>query len=334
MDPFKAIESKNPPVSSPLAEAVRSYLAYFAAGTSHTARAKRLDIQHLLDFLCQHRSVGSPRELELSTLDYSAVAAFVEDRLKRGEKPATVARRLATIKHMGRTFAEQFHGFINPARAVRPPKVAAAKPKALTRTEIEQIHTKALNRLQEKATFIRHRNHVIFSFLIDTGLRADEVRLLKRSQLDERLEWIYDVRTKGKRYRNVYITSVMRPILALYLEKRSQELKHFFANISRKVDRKLPLFISTFNAELEIPESFLMGTKTLWRAVRELSVEQKVHPHLLRHSFAIDLLESSNDIRLVSQALGHSDIKVTMRYTERRDEEVAVALERSRKKRS
>lgn len=71
----------------------------------------------------------------------------------------------------------------------------------------------------------------------------------------------------------------------------------------------------------------------MYRAVRELSTELKLHPHLLRHSFALDLLDSSSDVRLVAQALGHSDVRVTMRYTERRDAEVAEALERKTKRR-
>ena len=75
-----------------------------------------------------------------------------------------------------------------------------------------------------------------------------------------------------------------------------------------------------------------MGAKSVWRAVNELCKEYDLHPHLLRHSYALDLLENSNDIRLVAQALGHSDVRITMRYTERSDEEVARALEKSRRK--
>ena len=116
-----------------------------------------------------------------------------------------------------------------------------------------------------------------------------------------------------------------------YLEARDRELKRFFPKISRTVDGSLPVFISTYGAQASKPESFLMGAKSVWRAIRELSSETHLHPHLLRHSYALDLLENSNDIRLVSQALGHSDVKITMRYTERRDAEVARALEKARK---
>jgi len=51
----------------------------------------------------------------------------------------------------------------------------------------------------------------------------------------------------------------------------------------------------------------------------------------LRHTYATELLEDSKDIRLVAQALGHSDVRITMRYTERGNEEVAAAVERARK---
>jgi site-specific recombinase XerD len=76
-----------------------------------------------------------------------------------------------------------------------------------------------------------------------------------------------------------------------------------------------------------------MGSKSVWRAIRNYSLETKLHPHLLRHTFAVDLLDNSKDIRLVAQALGHSDVRITMRYTERGKEEVANAVEKARRRR-
>ena len=167
---------------------------------------------------------------------------------------------------------------------------------------------------------------------MDTGLRADELRLLRMAQLDDQLEWIKAVRTKGRQYRNVYITSDLREILKEYLKTRAVVLKKLWPTVSTKQDRALPVFLSSYACDPAKPESFLMGPKTLWRAINELSTQTKLHPHLLRHSYATDLLDSSKDIRLVSQALGHSDVRVTMRYTDRSDHEVAAALEQSRKK--
>ncbi|NDC37457.1 MAG: hypothetical protein EBZ48_05340 [Proteobacteria bacterium] len=316
-----------------LLSVIESYQRYYASGASHTARAKRLDLRHFTIFLSELHGFSTPEKLRVRHWDYSAVKQFVEHCLAKGESPATVSRRLATLKHMGRTLAERMPGFVNPAREVKAPRTDNPLPKALSRAEIESVRTRAAARQRQKNSFIRLRNTTIFNLLIDTGLRADEVRLIKFGQLDENLEWFEGVRTKGKRFRNVYITSEMRQGLAEYLKAREDVLLKFYQKLTRGENRHLPLFISTYDAVPGKPESFIMGAKTLWRAINELSAELHLHPHLLRHSFALDLLEDSNDIRLVSQALGHSDVRITMRYTERKDREIAAALERSRKRR-
>lgn len=315
----------------PFNSVVQYYVQYYASGSSHTSKAKKLDLHHFVSFLQSLKGYSKPEKIKLSDWDHTSVQRFVEDCLNHGEAPATVSRRLATLKHMGRTLAERISGFINPAREVKSPKLRSPVPKALTTVEIKSIREKANFRRKEKDSFIRLRNQILFEFMLDTGLRADEVRLLKLSHIDPELEWIQSVRTKGKQYRNVYITSVMRPRLRKYLEAREEQLKKFYAKLTLSQSRNLPLFISTYDATPADPGSFLMGAKTIWRAVNELSREVQLHPHLLRHSYAIDLLKSTKDVRLVAQALGHSDVRITMRYTERAEEDIAQALEKARK---
>lgn len=315
----------------PFLKVTEYYISYYAAGEGHTARAKRLDLEHFVRFLTRHRAYSRPDKLRVSDWDTSSVQEFVETRLAEGEAPATVARRLATLKHMGRTLAERTAGFVNPAREVKPPRFRVTRPKALSDTELHSVRANAAMRKERKASFNRFRNEILFELLLDTGLRAEEVRLLRRGQLDDSLNWIKNVRTKGRRYRNVYITSPMQPRLHEYLEARHKKLQKLFTRLSKADDRALPLFISLYRANPEQPESFLMGAKSIWRAINELSADTRLHPHLLRHSYALDLLDSSNDVRLVAQALGHSDVRVTMRYTERKEEEVAAALEKSRR---
>ena len=318
---------------TPLLAVIESYERYFAAGASHTARAKRLDLKHFTDFLAHYRAVSKPEKLTVADWDFSSVQRFVDESLNKGEAPATVARRLATIKHMGRSLAEKVPGFINPAREVKGPKIKSPCPKALSTAEVRKITNFAQARAHKKRTFIRERNRTLFEFLIDTGLRAEEVRLLKVAQLDDQLEWVRNVKTKGRRFRNVYITTVFRPKLRAYLKRRDQELKRFFPRLTPAQNKNLPLFISCYNAKIESFDSFLMGAKSIWRAINELTTDTDLHPHLLRHSYAVDLLKNSNDIRLVAQALGHSDVRVTMRYTERKERELASALEKSRRSR-
>ena len=315
--------------SSSLLKAVNYYLDYYASSSGHTARAKKLDLQKFISFLTAHLGFSRSDKLKLSDWSHSNIQRFVEESLAI-ESPSTVARRLATIKHMGRTYAEKIQGFINPAKEIKTPKIKKAAPKALNHEELELIRQKSFERISAKDSYIRYRNQVILFFILETGLRADEVRLLRESQIDQNYEWLSNVRTKGKRYRNVYISEKLRPILVEYMEKREQEFKKFSEKISLNIRKNLPLFISTYAARLSEPKSFQMGAKTLWRAINEMSTDTGLHPHLLRHTFAVDLLRSSKDIRLVSQALGHGDVKITMRYTERSDFEVAQAIEQKR----
>lgn len=317
-----------------LAAVVREYLKFYAEGRGHTARAKQLDTDKFLEFLTRFKRAKEIEHLTVGDWDFSATQRFIDESLRLGEAPTTVSRRLATLKHMGRVLSERIPGFVNPARDVKPPKVQARRPKSIRASEVQEIRQRATAARDEKNSFNRLRNETLLNLLLDTGLRADEVRLLKMSQLSEKLEWIGQVRTKGRNFRDVYITSAMRDSLQFYMKERKRELERFFPKLTAAVDGNLPLFISTYGAKASDLKTFELSPKSVWRAIRSFSVDTKLHPHLLRHTYATNLLDDSRDIRLVAQALGHSDVRVTMRYTERANEEVAEALEKVRKKES
>jgi site-specific recombinase XerD len=310
---------------------IEEYLHMYAEGRSHTARAKQIDCEKFIEFLKTHRRASSRAELTVADWDHAATQTFIDRLLKLGESPATVSRRLATLKHMGRVLSERMPGFIHPAREVKPPRMQIARPQHVSQDEITEIRERMQSTPTGKRPFSTIRNQTLLNLLLDTGLRADEIRCLTMAQLDDKLEWIRKVRTKGRRFRDVYITTEMRPALRTYLEARAQELARFFPKLSPSTNSRLPLFISSHGANPAQPHSFEVSPKSIWRIIRSCSVDTKLHPHLLRHTYAVDLLDTSRDIRLVAQALGHSDVRVTMRYTERGKEEVAAALEKSRK---
>lgn len=309
---------------------VTEYLKYYAEGRGHTARAKQLDTDKFLEFLKRFRRATSIDALQVGDWDFSATQRFVDESLRVGEAPTTVSRRLATLKHMGRVLAERIPGFVNPARDVKPPRVQTRRPKSINFNEIAEIKERAAKSRGEKNSFNRLRNETMLQLLLDTGLRAEEIRTIKVSQISEKLDWIRQVRTKGRNFRDVYITSTMSEPLRNYMLARKHELARFFPKLSPSIDGALPLFISTYGAVASKLKSFELSPKSVWRAIRGFSVNTKLHPHLLRHTYATNLLNDSRDIRLVAQALGHSDVRVTMRYTERGSEELAEALEKVR----
>lgn len=326
--------------SESLFEVVQNYVEYYAAGQSHTARAKRYDLQHFLEFLATH-SGQRVEKVRVSDWTLQATKDFIEDRLAQGEAPTTASRRLATIKHFGRTLAERFHGYINPAREVKAPTVRQSRPHELMPREVEYLRQAAREEVAvKKGGFLAVRNRMLLELLLATGLRADEVRLLTIGQVSEDGEWLSNVRTKGKKFRNVYLDSAVRDDFADYLALRKSELESKFpgvADLSAPDQNRMPVFIGFHSARLTRPSSFGLAPKTIWRIIASFGKKaqalspttlKNLHPHLLRHSFAHGLLNSSKDVRLVAQALGHSDVRITMRYTERTDQEVAAAIEK------
>ena len=325
----------SPPLDrEPLKEVIESYIRYYASGQSHTARAKRYDLEHFLDFLAGPQ--GRIEDLNVSDWTMDATKAFLDYRLDGGEAPASVNRRLATLKHLGRTLAERIPGYVNPAREVRGPHEQTTKPHGLTVEEIAALRQAA----QPSApTFQALRNQFLLELLLATGLRADEVRVLTIGQIAEDFSWLRNVRTKGKKYRSVYLDSEIRPKLLEYLRLREEALSKHLPGIltsPRTELDKLPLFLSFHGARLSKPSSFGLSPKTVWRIIASFGHSakrfvndplSKLHPHRLRHTFALGLLDSSNDIRLVAQALGHSDVRTTMRYTERSEEQLQEAVE-------
>jgi site-specific recombinase XerC len=134
LDLFGAAKPADNVASLPLASVFDGYLASYASGVGHTARAKRLDAEKFLTFLKKYRRTVSIEALEVRHWDPSATQHFVDDSLQKGEAPATAARRLATLKHVGRVLAERIPGFINPAREVKAPKLQALRPKSVAHT--------------------------------------------------------------------------------------------------------------------------------------------------------------------------------------------------------
>lgn len=327
-----------------LKQIVENYLSYYASGESHTARAKRYDLKYFVEHISEVTG-KSYDQILVSDWTLQTTKDFVDQRLSLSEAPATVSRRLATIKHFGRTLAERIPDYINPAREVKSPVVQNTRPHSLGQAEIDLLKSAAKEEINRNPkSFAAYRNQLLIELLLATGLRADEVRTLTLAQVSADFNWLKNVKTKGKKFRNVYLDTEIRKILEDYLVRREEELSRRFPklrSLKKQELLKLPVLISHHRAILERPSSFGLAPKTIWRIVSDLGKKARamsdskvmdLHPHLLRHTFAHGLLDSSKDVRLVAQALGHSDVRVTMRYTERTEEEVAAAMEEKRRK--
>ena len=258
------------------------------------------------------------RRLAGATLDNYARALDVLLALRNG-KPlqsldATEVRRAVAVLHgkglSARTLAlvlsawrgwfnwlVRHRGFkANPALGVRAPKAARPLPKALSVEAAQRL----LDNKEDGVAAARDR--AMFELLYSSGLRRAELIALDAAdgRLDLRQAEV-TVTGKGAKTRTVPIGAKAREALRAWLEVRSQ-----LAHPSEKA-----LFVGSRGRRIS---AAVVGARlAAWG--RASGLPERVHPHMLRHSFATHVLQSSQDLRAVQEMLGHSSISTTQIYT-------------------
>ena len=266
--------------------------------SSHTLDAYRADLDKLSTL------AGST---SLSLLTAHDIRRYVATLHARGLAPASIARTLSAWRSLYRYLSER--GIVpgNPVAGVRGPKRARRLPKALS---ADQAVTFAS--VPADSSWLARRDHAIVELLYSSGLRLAELVSLDHRYFDAAStpaskSWIdlaageATVVGKGGKTRSVPIGAPARAALAAWLAARS--------SLSRCDERAL--FVSAHGRRL----SARSVQSRLAQVSRKLGLGIHVHPHVLRHSFASHLLQSSGDLRAVQELLGHSSIATTQIYT-------------------
>lgn len=306
----------------PLAKVVTCYFAAIAHLPGNTNRAKKSDLNFYLAYLNRFERLD---RVFLTDHTPEAVAGFLAARLQR-ETAATVIRRLSTL----RAFDDWLHSRIpdvgRPSHRVRGPQAERGAWEGLDYFTATALKIAAYQ--VGESPELQLRNGLIADLLLSTGLRIDEVLNLKASQLSSCGQWLKQVICKGQKVRDVYIPREVDAPLAAWLTVRASILRKHRVKFSDSA--AYPLLISNYTAKKSDPKSFKVSYKTFWRALKaacRIAGVEQISPHKLRHTFALLLLDQTHDIRFVAQALGHSDVKTTMRYTERSKQQIGTMIE-------
>jgi len=148
------------------------------------------------------------------------------------------------------------------------------------------------------------RDKAILELLFSTGLRVSELVGLAIDAVDLKRDE-FSVRGKGQKVRVVFLSESARSALKEYLDKRADISEH--------------LFIAIPKSDKTLDDAPPLTTRSVERLVKHYAVasgiSKKVTPHIIRHSFATDLLSNGADIRSVQAMLGHANIATTQVYT-------------------
>ena len=237
-----------------------------------------------------------PHKKELTDLNKNDLNDFSYDQALNGLSPATIARRIATIKN--------FYMFLesdNLAKSIISEEITIPKkdktlPQVLSEEEINQL-LNAPDLTSEKGI----RDYAVLEILYSCGLRVSEATNLQINQINEQEE-IINILGKGKKERIVPIRkSALKAVKTYINEVRNKHLvidkkAVFIGKSGKRMSRQALYNIVVNNAKLA-------------------GIQKEIHPHSLRHSFATHLLDNGADLRVVQELLGHTNIGTTQIYT-------------------
>ena len=268
--------------------AVVGFLALLAARRApRTVDAYRRDLADLTGHLGRPPGDASAEEIE----------SWLAGLRARGQAPSSVARRAAAARTFYRHLVALGLRSDNPAADVDLPRRRQRLPRSLSLGEVERL-IEAANGTTPRSI----RDRALVELLYGAGLRVSEAVGLERGDVDLESRSVRCI-GKGDKERVVPLGSQAVEALRRYLARGRPYLDR----------RHRPeLFLNAQGGALTRAGAFLVIRKLAAKAGLD---PERVHPHLLRHSFATHLLEGGADLRSVQEMLGHADLGTTEIYT-------------------
>ncbi|MCE1118778.1 MULTISPECIES: tyrosine recombinase XerC [Pseudomonas] len=255
--------------------------------SEHTLLAYRRDLEKVIAY-CSSQGIGGWAALQVQQL-----RQLVARQHHHGQSSRSLARLLSAVRGLYRYLIREGLCQHDPASGLSPPKGERRLPKVLDTDRALQLLDGGVD-----DDFIARRDQAILELFYSSGLRLSELAGLDLDYLDL-TAGLVQVQGKGSKSRVLPVGRKAREALQAWLRLRG---------IGGPQDGAV--FITRQGKRLS-PRAIQLRVKTAGE--RELG--QHLHPHMLRHSFASHLLESSQDLRAVQEMLGHADIGTTQIYT-------------------
>ena len=287
---------------------INGYLDYLAGQrqlAALTLEAYRRDLLELLAL-----ATDGDAQASLSTIDHFRIRKFAATLHSRGLNARSIARKLSAWRGFFDWLALSKVVTANPVDGIKPPNRNKTLPKALAADDavrvVSETNTQATASPAQQAC-----NHAMFELLYSSGLRVSElvgldIRYTKEGHYVS-AGWIdFDahevtVTGKGSKARTVPVGQAAIDALQAWLPLRAALVK---------LDPH-PLFLSERGTRI----SARVLQLRLKNHAQTIGLPTNVHPHVLRHSFASHVLQSSGDLRAVQEMLGHASISATQIYT-------------------
>ena len=275
-------------------EVFNRYINYLEAernASPYTVRNYTADLMGFFDFV---RTYGIS---SLKAVDRLTVRDYLAHLMKKGFVKASIARKLSATRSFYRYLLQEGLIETSPVATTSSPKLDKRLPSFLTLEEIRR-----LLETPDSSTPQGQRDRTLLELLYAAGLRVSELVQLNLEQinLDARELRVWG---KGAKERIVLMGKPAAEALATYIGEGRVKL------LGGK--RNTALLVNRYGGRLnERRVQIILG-----KYARAAGIDKRVHPHMLRHTFATHMLDGGADLRVVQELLGHANLSSTQIYT-------------------
>ena len=275
--------------TSPILNDINEYLVFVSQVknlSENTTKSYKRDLKKLYLFL-----------EKLNVTNYSDIkeeicSAWIGDLYSQNNKPKSIQRHLSSAKGFFRFLKKNNLISSSPFELITAPKSSNTLPDVLSPEDVEQL----LN--FKPSNTIEIRDMAIVELMYSSGLRVSETVNINISDFEENMSFLR-VLGKGSKTRLVPMGRFAINAINNWISEREK--------ISNNTDA---LFLNSKGSRLSV--------RSIQLRLKKMAIKQglpPVHPHMLRHSFATHMLESSGDLRTIQELLGHSSLSTTQIYT-------------------
>ena len=275
--------------TSPILNDINEYLVFVSQVknlSENTTKSYERDLKKLYLFL-----------EKLNVTNYSEIkeeicSAWIGDLYSQNNKPKSIQRHLSSAKGFFRFLKKNNLIGSSPFELVTAPKSSNTLPDVLSPEDVEQL----LN--FKPSNTIEIRDMAIVELMYSSGLRVSETVNINISDFEENMSFLRVI-GKGSKTRLVPMGRFAINAINNWMNEREK--------ISNNTDA---LFLNSKGSRLSV--------RSIQLRLKKMAIKQglpPVHPHMLRHSFATHMLESSGDLRTIQELLGHSSLSTTQIYT-------------------
>lgn len=268
---------------------VRKFAQYLSVEKNfspHTLKGYSADLNEFSSFL---------GDKEPGTISHLDIRRFLAELKQRNLSKRTMVRKLAAIRSFFKFLFKEKKIKTDPAGSIFTPKLDKDLPEFLDPEKTVRLVTAPTS-----AEPSGLRDRAILEVLYSTGIRVSELVGLDRDDVDL-IAGAVKVRGKGKKERIALLGKESQTALRGYYDERRADGREAVAAV----------FLNKRGARL----SDRSVRRLVDKYVKKCSIEQKISPHSIRHSFATHLLNNGADLRSVQELLGHKNLSTTQIYT-------------------